>query len=166
MSFKLIGLSLVFCSGVYTAFVVKRGFDTRVENLSSFLTDFDFYINSVSCKKTKAGEITREILSFKKGIIKDFYINIYEYFEKCNESYINSAFKTELNLKKEDKAVIGDFFKSLGQTDYQSQIKELEFNKNRLIEYLEEAKESRAKNQKSGTMLVMSVFLILIIFLV
>ncbi len=166
MSCKLIGLSLILFSGVSTALTVKRSFDLRVKNLSSFLSDLDFYINSVSYSKAKAGEITEEIIKMKQGSMKEFYKYIYEYFETGEESFLISAFKGEFDLKKEDKEILEGFFKSLGKTDYHSQIKELQFKKLCLADCCEKAKESKEKNQKPGTMLTASAFLVLIIFLI
>ena len=163
MSFKLTGILFILISGVCTAFAVKRSFDLRVEALLSFLLDFDFYINSVSYSKVRAGEITKEIIKTKKGNIKDFYKYMYEYFETGEESFLKSAFKEELDLKKEDKDILGAFFKCLGKTDYYSQLKELEFKKSCLFDCYEKAKENRDKKQKSGTMLTAGVFLVLII---
>ena len=166
MSFKLLGLVFIFFSGIYSAFLYGKSFDLRVDNLTRFSSDADFYINSVLYGKLKSGEITKELIKRQKGQTEKFYKKILLYLETGDEEVLDMAFGKELNLKKTDEENLKAFFKCLGKSDYQSQVKELEFKKSCIRACLSKAIEEKNKNHRSGAMLTLGIFLTIIIFLI
>ena len=166
VSFKLLGLVFIFFSGIYSAFLYGRSFDLRVNNLTLFSSDADFYINSVLYGKLKSGEITKELIKRQKWPMEKFYKKILLYLETGEEDVLDKAFSKELYLKKTDEENLKGFFKCLGKSDYQSQVKELEFKKSCIRDCLSKAVEEKNKNQRSGAMLTLGIFLTIIIFLI
>lgn len=165
MSFKLMGLCLIFISGILAAFAVKKKYEQRLKVLLEFSRDFEYYINSVSYKKMTAPEITENLLKDKQGIARNFYEKILGYLKNGGDYSVDFINK-DMEIEKEDASVLTEFFLSLGKSDYENQLKEMEFLKKRLDDCIKQANEVKEKKQKTDTALVMSLFLTLIIFLV
>ena len=81
--------------------------------------------------------------------------------ETASEAWELAVEKTECNLNKEDKKII----KTLGQTDAEGQISQIEITEEFLEGQIKEAEEERRKNEKLytrlGTVLGLAIVIIL-----
>lgn len=167
MSFKMWGVILILSSGVITTFEVKKKYDKRIESLTFFINDFEFFINQISFLKTSVNEMILMLLKDKQKEYHKFYTSVFEYFS-CNDiKKLNEAFlENELHLSKKDKEILYNIFLKLGSSDYDNELNSLKLQKETLNNILNDAKENKKNNQKSGCTLTMCLFFLVIIFFV
>ncbi len=85
--------------------------------------------------------------------------------ETASNAWELAVDKTECNLKKEDKKIIKNLSKLLGQTDVEGQISQIEITEEFLEGQIKEAEEEKRKNEKLytrlGTVLGLTIVIIL-----
>ena len=87
-------------------------------------------------------------------------------FEDVKSSWRNSIQEADISLNQEDKDVLKELGKVLGQTDADSQVSEIEVTENFLDMQIEKAEESRKKNQKIYKTLGILIGLFFVIVLI
>ena len=130
--------------------------------------------NALNILKTKMKFTYEPIPEVFEEISKNVDKNIGNIFtlakEKMKENSASNAWelavdKTECNLKKEDKKIIKNLSKLLGQTDVEGQISQIEITEEFLKGQIKEAEEEKRKNEKLytrlGTVLGLTIVIIL-----
>ena len=87
-------------------------------------------------------------------------------FEDVKSSWRDSIQEADISLNQEDKDVLKELGKVLGQTDADSQVSEIEVTENFLDMQIEKAEESRKKNQKIYKTLGILIGLFFVIVLI
>lgn len=163
----MVGIILVFLCGVRVTYEVKKGFDKRIESLTSFYEDCEYFINNISFLKTPLYQMISTLINSKRGEIKKFYKTLLEFYKTGNGELVSWCFETSnLYLNKKDKTMLGDFFENIGKQDYDEQISFLKVKSSLIKNALEEAKENKLKNEKSKCTFTMCVFVLIIILVI
>ena len=131
--------------------------------------------NSLNILKTKIKftyeplkEIFRQISQDKSNKIEEIFENMtYKLsFEDVKTSWRDSIQEADISITQEDKDVLKELGKILGQTDADSQVSEIEVTETFLDMQIEKAEENRKKNQKIYKTLGVLVGLFFVIILI
>ena len=130
--------------------------------------------NALNILKSKIKFTYEPIPEIFEEISKTSSRNISELFKtakiKMNDLTANEAWEEAIeesqnNLKKEDKDVLKTLSKLLGQTDAEGQISQIEITENFLENKIQEAMEEKKKNEKLytrlGTIMGLTIVIIL-----
>lgn len=127
---RIIGIIIVFLSCTYIGFYYGENFKKRSKQLNSILKSILFLNNEVIYTNTPIPEALKyvslkveEPISFilyraSDKLLKGESVSVYEAF---NEEYKNT--KSEFNLHEDDKRIVRDFLRSLGESGVYGQDK-------------------------------------------
>lgn len=159
---------MILFSGFLCSFYVKEWYSIRIELLEEFIKNMEFMHIQIAFYKMPVYEIMEKLYEFSENKLKAFYGNVLKYSESegTENSIRKSINELEPGLSKKDKLIICDFAKTLGCTDYKTQLESINACRELLKAELKEAGENKNKNQKSGCTLVMSCFVVLAILMI
>lgn len=163
MNLKITGILMILSSGVLCSFYVKQHYNVRIELLEEFIKNLDFMYGQIAFYKMPVYEIIEKLYELSQNKLKKFYSNVLKYVdsEGVESSIKKSINEIEAGFNKKDKIIICDFSKTLGETDYNTQLENIKICKGLLQNELIGAKENKNKNQKARCTLVMSSFIVL-----
>ena len=87
-------------------------------------------------------------------------------FENVKYSWMDAIQEADISITQEDKDILKELGKVLGQTDADSQVNEIEVTESFLNMQIEKAEEARKKNQKMYKTLGVVVGLVFVIILI
>ncbi len=148
---KIIILLGIFISSIYIGMLISNKYTDRVEelkNIKSALNIFETKIRYTYETIPEAfAEISKQFDGKKVGEL--FKIAVEELKENtAGMAWKNAIEKTNLSINMEDKNVIEDLSKTLGSTDIQGQISQIELTQNLLDKQIENAEIEKSKNAK------------------
>lgn len=113
-------------------------------------------------------EIFKEISESTKGNVSKLYIKAYENMEytTAHNSWEEALRNTKMQINNEDKTIIKQLSKQLGNTDIEGQIKNIQMVNDFLEKQIIEAEAEKNKNGKMYKKLGITIGLILMIILI
>ncbi len=170
---KFVLVMIVLIGSSFLGYLLANRYKSRVNELSDFLVALDIFETKI---KYTYDSLTTTFLyiadNMKTKIYRIFYITAEEIKNNKNDSAGESFKKTIdgekifLNLTKEDIEVVKSLGVSLGQTDLEGQLKNIELVRTSVKKQLEDARNEKNKNYKLyRNMGVLSGLIIIIIIL-
>ena len=167
LGIKIIIYSFIFLTSSGIGMLISKRYEERVNELKEFKNALNMFKTKVKSTYEPIPEIFEEIsksLDSKPGkIFKLASINMK--LVTAGEAW-NMAVDTELlNINEEDKSILKNLSKLLGQTDVEGQINQIDLTNNFLDEQIKKAENDRAKSEKLYRTLGMIIGLAIVIIL-
>lgn len=165
--FKYIILFIILLSSSLIGKFLSKKYVYRLQELEEMKNALNFF-------KTKAKFTYEPIPTIFEEISKNTTQNISSIFNSAKEkmqtvtaniAWEEALEETNTNLKKEDKQVLKNLSKLLGQTDLEGQTSQIEITQVFLENQIKQAREERQKNEKLysrlGTIIGLTIVIIL-----
>ena len=168
LGIKIIIYSCIFLSCSAIGMLISKKYEERVKELKEFK-------NALNMFKTKIKFTYEPIPEIFEQISKQIHTNTGAIFKlaSCNMEALtageawNMAVDTNiLNINEEDKSILKNLSKLLGQTDLEGQISQIELTSNFLDEQIVKAEKERLKSEKMYRTLGMVIGLAIVIILI
>ena len=151
-------------------FIISKGYYERLDELNAFNTLINILQNTIKFTKLPLKDIFEQIGNITiKTRVKNIFINC---SQKIKDTTLENAWKQAideemdyLNMKNEDFDVIETLGNTLGKTDIDGQMNELNQFKERLNIQIKQAEEEKRKNSKMFKSLGTIAGLVLVIIL-
>ena len=151
-------------------FIISKGYSERLDELNAFNTLINILQNTIKFTKLPLKDIFEQIGNITiKTRVKNIFINC---SQKIKDTTLENAWKQAideemdyLNMKNEDFDVIETLGNTLGKTDIDGQMNELNQFKERLNIQIKQAEEEKRKNSKMFKSLGTIAGLVLVIIL-
>ena len=151
-------------------FIISKGYSERLDELNAFNTLINILQNTIKFTKLPLKDIFEQIGNITiKTRVKNIFINC---SQKIKDITLENAWKQAideemdyLNMKNEDFDVIETLGNTLGKTDIDGQMNELNHFKERLNIQIKQAEEEKRKNSKMFKSLGTIAGLVLVIIL-
>lgn len=156
---KWTSLILIFLLATLLGSIISKKYKNREKKLKELKIILNIIETKIKFTQQPLTEIFKEIANSEKNnksiniIFREAGQNIEE---ECFEQVWNRAIsnsKTKLDLTNEDINIIEGMGKTLGKTDIDGQVKEIEVIKEFIDSQIEKAEEERKKNEKMYKML-------------
>lgn len=167
LGLKIIIYTCIFLSSSAIGILISKKYEERVNELKEFK-------NALNMFKTKIKFTYEPIPEIFEEISKQINSNTGKIFKlaSCNMEVLaagdawNMAVDTKiLSINEEDKDILKNLSKLLGQTDIEGQISQIELTTAFLDEQIEKAEKERLKSEKMYRTLGMVVGLAIVIIL-
>lgn len=151
-------------------FIISKGYSERLDELNAFNTLINILQNTIKFTKLPLKDIFEQIGNITiKTRVKNIFISC---SKKIKDTALEKAWKQAideemdyLNMKNEDFDVIETLGNTLGKTDIDGQMNELNQFKERLNIQIKQAEEEKRKNSKMFKSLGTIAGLVLVIIL-
>lgn len=128
--FKMIAIAIIFLSSTYIGFYYGESFKRRSKQLKAILKSVMFLNNEVMYSNTPLPEALNYVSMKIENPISNILSNVAIDLENGESKSVYEAFnkeyhsnKSSLNLYEEDKGIIKDFLKGLGESGVYGQDK-------------------------------------------
>lgn len=167
LGLKIIIYSCIFLSCSAIGLLISKKYEERVMELKEFK-------NALNMFKTKVKFTYEPIPEIFEQISKQIETNTGRIFKlaSCNmevlaagEAWDMAVDTNILSINEEDKSILKNLSKLLGQTDIEGQINQIELTSKFLDEQIEKAERERLKNEKMYRTLGMVIGLAIVIIL-
>ena len=155
-------LIFIFLGSTSIGWIISKRYSKRVEELKEIQTDLNILENKIKFSREALNEIFIQI----GEIFKTASINLR--LNTTKEAWQKSIEENEknLSLEKEDIKIIEDLGNTLGKTDVEGQISQIELTKKFNEVQISKAEEERKKNEKMykslGSLIGLAIVIILI----
>lgn len=165
---KTILLFTIFLLSTCIGILISKMYENRVKELKQFKNILNIMKTKIKFTYEPLAEIFNQISQEKSSKIEEIFENMtYKLaFENVKYSWMDSIQEADISITQEDKDILKELGKVLGQTDADSQVNEIEVTENFLNMQIEKAEEARKKNQKMYKTLGIILGLIFVIVLV
>lgn len=162
---------LIILIGVMCAYIGKlysKTFYGRVDELKEIKSTLIILETKIKYTYGILPEIFKEISENTKGNVSKLYLKAYENMEftTAKNSWKEAVKNTKMKINNEDKEIIKQLSKQLGNTDMEGQIKNIQMVNEFLDNQIEEAEIEKNKNGKMYKKLGITIGLILMIILI
>lgn len=169
----MLGLKIIIYAGIFLSsssigILISKKYEERVKELKEFK-------NALNMFKTKIKFTYEPIPEIFEQISKQIQTNTGRIFKlaSCNMEVVtageawNMAVDTNmLSINEEDRNILKNLSKLLGQTDLEGQISQIELTSNFLDEQIEKAEKEKLKSEKMYRTLGMVIGLGIVIILI
>ena len=165
---KTILLIAIFSMSTAIGIQISKMYENRVKELKQFKNILNILKTKIKFTYEPLKDIFKQISQEKSNKIEEIFENMtYKLaIEDVKSSWRDSIQEADISLNQEDKDVLKELGKVLGQTDADSQVSEIEVTENFLDMQIEKAEESRKKNQKIYKTLGILIGLFFVIVLI
>jgi len=165
---KTILLISIFSMSTAIGLLISKMYENRVKELKQFKNILNILKTKIKFTYEPLAEIFKQISKEKANKIEEIFENMtYKLvYEDVKNSWRDSIQEADISLNQEDKDILKDLGKILGQTDADSQVSEIEVTETFLDMQIEKAEEARKKNQKMYKTLGILVGLVFVIILI
>ena len=151
-------------------FILSKGYSERLDELNAFNTLINILQNTIKFTKLPLKDVFEQVGNITiKTKVKNIFTNC---SQKLKETSLENAWKSSideesyyLNMKDEDLEVIEALGSTLGKTDIEGQMSELDQFKERLNFQIKQAEEAKRKNSKMFKSLGTIIGLVIVIIL-
>lgn len=162
------------CFFVYSFYLVLFGrmiaesYKKRLIELQEMKSSLTVFKSKIKFTYEPIPEIFQEIADQEKETTRNIFLNAIEEMktQTASISWEKAIEKTPTHLKEEDKQVLKNLSKMLGETDSDGQISQIEVTQNFLEKQLKEAEDEKQKNekmyQKLGSIIGLAIVVLLI----
>lgn len=143
-------------------------YENRVKELKQFKNILNILKGKIKFTYEPLGEIFKQISQNSSNKIEEIFDDMVNkmMFEDVKDAWKDSIQEADISLKQEDKDILKDLGKTLGQTDVENQISNINLTENFLNMQIEKAELDRQKNQKIYKTLGVIAGLIFVIILI
>ena len=165
---KNISLVLMLLICTYLGINKSRSFRKRELELKKLKNALNIFKTKISYTYETIGEIFKEISKLEYQDNENVFINTINLLDKngLGNAWENALINTKTYLNEEDKEVLKMLGKTLGRTDKDGQISEIELVSNFLNKQISSAEEVRSKNEKMYKTLGITIGLTLVIIFI
>ena len=165
---KTILLFAIFSLSTGIGILISKMYENRVKELRQFKNILNIIKTKIKFTYEPLAEIFNQISQEKSSKIEEIFENMtYKLaFENVKYSWMDAIQEADISITQEDKDILKELGKVLGQTDADSQVNEIEVTENFLNMQIEKAEEARKKNQKMYKTLGVVVGLVFVIILI
>lgn len=167
---RVVFLILILAGSTSVGFLLSKRYSDRVNELITFSGLINIFQNKIRFTRTPLPEAFEELADIKNNkiissIFYDFSQNLK--IKRCDEAWNESIEKRRnfLSLKEEDINLIKQLGTSLGKTDIDGQMSEINRFNTLLQVQIKKAEEERKKNEKMykslGTIIGLAIVIIL-----
>jgi stage III sporulation protein AB len=165
---KTILLFAIFSLSTGIGILISKMYENRVKELRQFKNILNIIKAKIKFTYEPLTEIFNQISQEKSSKIEEIFENMtYKLaFENVKYSWMDAIQEADISITQEDKDILKELGKVLGQTDADSQVNEIEVTESFLNMQIEKAEEARKKNQKMYKTLGIVVGLVFVIILI
>ena len=165
---KTILLFAIFSLSTGIGILISKMYENRVKELRQFKNILNMIKTKIKFTYEPLTEIFNQISQEKSSKIEEIFENMtYKLaFENVKYSWMDAIQEADISITQEDKDILKELGKVLGQTDADSQVNEIEVTESFLNMQIEKAEEARKKNQKMYKTLGVVVGLVFVIILI
>lgn len=165
---KTILLFAIFSLSTGIGILISKMYENRVKELRQFKNILNIIKTKIKFTYEPLTEIFNQISQEKSSKIEEIFENMtYKLaFENVKYSWMDAIQEADISITQEDKDILKELGKVLGQTDADSQVNEIEVTESFLNMQIEKAEEARKKNQKMYKTLGIVVGLVFVIILI
>ena len=157
-------LILIVCT--YIGIDKAKSFKKREMELKRIKNSLNIFKTKINYTYETIGEIFKEISKLEYKDEKNIFLETINFLEKKNDltlSWDQAVIKCNNYLNEEDKEILKMLGKTLGKTDKEGQISEIELVSNFLNKQISIAEEVRIKNEKLYRTLGITIGLTIVI---
>ena len=164
---KTILLFAIFSLSTGIGILISKMYENRVKELRQFKNILNIIKTKIKFTYEPLTEIFNQISQEKSSKIEEIFENMtYKLaFENVKYSWMDAIQEADISITQEDKDILKELGKVLGQTDADSQVNEIEVTESFLNMQIEKAEEARKKNQKMYKTLGVVAGLVFVIIL-
>lgn len=163
-------LIFIFLGSTSIGWIISKRYSKRVEELKEIQTDLNILENKIKFSREALNEIFIQIGQSSKNKIGEIFktASINLKLNTTKEAWQKSIEENakNLSLEKEDIKIIEDLGNTLGKTDVEGQISQIELTKKFIEVQISKAEEERKKNEKMykslGSLIGLAIVIILI----
>ena len=165
---KTILLFAIFSLSTGIGILISKMYENRVKELRQFKNILNIIKTKIKFTYEPLADIFKQISQEKSSKIEEIFENMtYKLaFENVKYSWMDAIQEADISITQEDKDILKELGKVLGQTDADSQVNEIEVTESFLNMQIEKAEEARKKNQKMYKTLGVVVGLVFVIILI
>ena len=165
---KTILLFAIFSLSTGIGILISKMYENRVKELRQFKNILNIIKTKIKFTYEPLAEIFNQISQEKSSKIEEIFENMtYKLaFENVKYSWMDAIQEADISITQEDKDILKELGKVLGQTDADSQVNEIEVTESFLNMQIEKAEEARKKNQKMYKTFGIVVGLVFVIILI
>ena len=148
---KIIILLGIFILSIYIGMLISNKYTDRAEELKNIKSALNIFETKIRYTYETIPEAFKEISKqFDGKKVGELFKTAVEELKEntAGMAWKNAIEKTNLSINMEDKNVIEDLSKTLGSTDIQGQISQIELTQNFLDKQIENAEIEKSKNAK------------------
>lgn len=147
---KYINLGAVFLITFYIGYLLSKQYSQRVLELKELQTALTLLETKIKFTYEPLPEIFLQMEAMLEGSIKLLFKKINEKLKESSlQVAIEEAIKlTPLSLINEDKIILNDLAKTLGKTDKEGQVSQIELSLSFLNSQVKKAEKEEEKNAK------------------
>ena len=165
---KYIGLIMVLAICFLIGYFISKKYSNRVNELKEIQIALDILENKIKYTYEPLKEIFKEMKRLLKGNISELFGTVSSNLE---ENVVESAFskaikEVKTNLLDEDLEVIKNLSKTLGKTEKDGQVSQIELAKTFIESQIKKAEKEEEKNSKLYKTLGVTIGLACVIFLI
>ena len=167
---QIIKYSILFLILVFSSLIgrcLSKRYLYRLEELEEMNSALNIFKSKIKFTYEPIPEIFQEISENLNKNIGRIFLDAKEKMktDNANIAWEKAVEESNTNLKKEDKYIIKNLSKLLGQTDSEGQISQIEITQNFLETQIKEAVQEKQKNEKLYSRLGTTIGLAIIIIL-
>ena len=165
---KYIGLIMVLAICFLIGYFISKKYSNRVNELKEIQIALDILENKIKYTYEPLKDIFKEMKRLLKGNIAELFGTVSSNLE---ENVVESAFskaikEVKTNLLDEDLEVIKNLSKTLGKTEKDGQVSQIELAKTFIESQIKKAEKEEEKNSKLYKTLGVTIGLACVIFLI
>lgn len=147
---KGILLFLIFLMSTAIGILISKMYENRVKELQQFKNILNILKTKIKFTYEPLGEIFAQISHEGSNKIEEIFANIVNrlVFEDVKYAWADSIQEADISINQEDKDILKELGKTLGQSDAESQVSNITLTESFLDMQIEKAEQERQKNQK------------------
>ena len=164
---KYFMLFLILVASVLLGKNIARKYVNRLKELEEMRTALNIFRSKVSFTYSPIPEIFEEIAKDSKGNIGKIFSVASKKMEMvtANIAWSEAINEVDSNLNKEDKKILENLSKLLGQTDVEGQISQIDITQKFLDNQIQDAIDEKQKNEKLYSKLGITIGLAIVVVL-
>lgn len=158
---------ILVSSSLIGRFLSKR-YLYRLEELEEMNSALNVFKSKIKFTYEPIPEIFKEISENTNKNIGNIFLSAKEKmkYNNANIAWESALKESNTNLKEEDKQILKNLSKMLGQTDSEGQISQIEITQNFLETQIKDAQQEKQKNEKLYSRLGTTIGLAIVIILI
>ena len=165
---KYISLIMILAISFFIGYLISKKYTNRVNELKEMQIALDILENKIKFTYEPLKDIFKEMKRLLKGNISELLSQISKNLEEC---YVEKAFaeaikEVKTNLLDDDLEVIRNLSKTLGKTEKDGQVSQIELAKTFIKTQIKKAEKEEEKNSKLYKTLGVTIGLVCVVVLI